>query len=163
MNDLRYMNEENIKNLNQKLDQNEEIRFQLDGANKTVITREHQIVELKKTIVQGEIKARRLLEQLNENITEEAQENIDSTLNVLSRKFKRRNDPSDHTPDRVENQKKAGFISNADHRLQSLLNVDRPVLTKEVALKELMERQRKEEEDGGKSFSFEQQLEPSPA
>ena len=51
MNDLRYMNEENIKNLNQKLDQNEEIRFQLDGANKTVITREHQIVELKKTIV----------------------------------------------------------------------------------------------------------------
>ena len=42
------------------------------------------------------------MEQLNENVSEEAQENIDNTLNVLQRKFKRRNDPADMTPDRVE-------------------------------------------------------------
>lgn len=41
MNDLRYINEDNIKALNTKIEENGDLAFQLESANKTVFTREH--------------------------------------------------------------------------------------------------------------------------
>ena len=50
-----------------------------------------------------------------------------------------------------------GVVSNSNHRLRSLMNVDRPKLTPEIALQELTNKMKREEEmaaAGGHSFSF---------
>ena len=135
MNDLKYQNEENIRNWNLKIDELQEANKKIEGLNLILDGKEQQIQELKGAIVQGEIKCRRLLEQLNSEVSKSAQENIDNTLNVLQRKFGN---------DRIEKQKQSGFISNADNRLQALMNVDRPKLTPELALKELEIKMKKE-------------------
>jgi len=60
-------------------------------------------------------------------------------------------------PNREESQKQMGVVSNSNKRLQSLMNVDRPKLTPEIALEELKEQRKREAEmagTGGHSFSF---------
>ena len=69
--------------MNEKVDEIDKLQFELEAANMTIKAKETTIIDLKQSIVMGEIKARRLLEQLNENVSGEAQENIDNTLNVL--------------------------------------------------------------------------------
>ena len=60
-------------------------------------------------------------------------------------------------PNREESQKQMGVVSNSGYRLKSLMNVDRPKLTPEIALQELQDKMKREEEmarEGGHAFSF---------
>ena len=139
--DLEYQNEENIRNWNLKVDELQLAAQKIDAQSQILDNKEEQINVLKAAIVTGEIKCRRLLDQLNTEVQNSAQENIDNTLNVLQRKF--------GGGDRVEKQKQSGFVSNADDRLTALMNFDRPKLTPELALKELEEKMRREQEEAG--------------
>jgi hypothetical protein len=49
--------------------------------------KENQINDLKETIVQCEIKNRRLLEQLNQQINKEAQNNVEQTMELMMKRF----------------------------------------------------------------------------
>lgn len=66
-------------------------------------------------------------------MAEGAQQNIDSNLDVLQRRM-------------GQNNQKHGVISNSSNRLSALMNVDRPVLTPEVALKELEAKRDRDQE-----------------
>ena len=51
MDDLRYQNEDNIKNLNLQGDTIEELQKQLENAGMTIEAKDNQILDLKESIV----------------------------------------------------------------------------------------------------------------
>ena len=86
MNDLRYQNEANINQLNLKINEIEENEKHIENLNTVIEHKEHTILDLKESVVQSEIKARRLLEQLNKHVSNAAQDNIDKQLDALTKK-----------------------------------------------------------------------------
>jgi len=72
MDDLKYQNEDNIKKLDIQTDEINELQKQLEAKNLVVEARDNHILDLKESIVQSEIKNRRLLEQLNSQISQSA-------------------------------------------------------------------------------------------
>ena len=68
MEDLKYQNEDNIKNFHLQTEKNNELQKQLEAGAMTLEAKENQILDLKESIVQCEIKNRRLLEQLNKEV-----------------------------------------------------------------------------------------------
>lgn len=53
----------------------------------TIESKNKEIEGLKETIVQGEIKSRKLLEQLNKEVSKNAQKNIDGQIDCLRKNF----------------------------------------------------------------------------
>ena len=72
MDDLKYQNEDNIKMLGIQIDEINELQKQLEAKNLVIEARDNHILDLKESIVQSEIKNRRLLEQLNSQISQSA-------------------------------------------------------------------------------------------
>lgn len=72
MDDLKYQNEDNIKKLGLLADEINELQKQLEAKNLVIEARDNHILDMKESIVQSEIKNRRLLEQLNSQISQSA-------------------------------------------------------------------------------------------
>ena len=69
MDDLKYQNEDNIKKLSILGDEIDELHKQLEAQKLVIESRDNHILDLKESVVQSEIKSRRLLEQLNSQIS----------------------------------------------------------------------------------------------
>jgi len=85
MNDLRYQNEENIKQVNLRNGDIKDLMMQMDALNMTIDTKDEQIEQLKDSVLQAEIKARKTLEKLNKATSGEAQNSIDQAMTMLSK------------------------------------------------------------------------------
>ena len=87
MKDLKYEHEQNKHALNLKVAEIDELQKKLEYSDMTIEARNATIEELKQSIVQCEIKNRRLLEQLNAQLQQTAQSSIDNTINVLQQRM----------------------------------------------------------------------------
>ena len=91
MNDLKYQNEENIKQISLRNDDITELNRQMDALNLTLEARDEHIILLKDSVVEAEIKTRKTMDKLSKIQAGEAQENIDKSIDFLS---KMTNDPT---------------------------------------------------------------------
>jgi cell division protein FtsB len=77
MNDAKYQNEENIKQIKLRFDEIQTLNKQMDALQMTIDMKDEQIKNLKDSVVESEIKARKLLDRLNKSESGAAQSNID--------------------------------------------------------------------------------------
>jgi len=99
---------------------------QLDNLGRIIDKKENDIVDLKASIMQLEMKNRKLNETVNSAIYGKTQENIDKTMDVM----KRRGTTMDH--ERIRKLKSQGINPTSDARLQGLMHEE--TLTPETAL-----------------------------
>lgn len=85
MDDIRYKHEEAVRSVNIKNEEIEQMMDQLDNLSKVIERKEDDIVDHKSTIVQLEMKNRKLNDVVNKAIYGKTQGNIDKTMNVFKR------------------------------------------------------------------------------
>lgn len=86
LDDMRYQNEEGIRQINIKNEEIESMMDQMDSLSKIISKKEDDIVDLKASICQLEMKNRQLNETVNKAIYGQTQGNIDKTVDVLKRR-----------------------------------------------------------------------------
>ena len=91
--DMKYKHEEAIRQINIKNEEIESMMDQLDNLSKIIEKKENDIVDLKGSIVQLEMKNRKLNDVVNKAIYGQTQGNIDKTMNVFKKRPSFAGDP----------------------------------------------------------------------
>lgn len=86
LDDMRYQHEEAIRQINIKNEEVESLVTQCENLSAVIERREFDIADHKATILQLEMKNRKLNETVNKAIYDMTQENIDGTMEVLKRR-----------------------------------------------------------------------------
>lgn len=118
-----------MRQINVKNEEIESLMDQMDGLAKIIENKEFQIADLKASVLQLEMKNRKLNETVNKAIYGQTQENIDKTMDVLKRRG------ANQDPVRIRKQKAYGINPTSDLRLQELMKDE--AFTPENALKQL--------------------------
>lgn len=155
MNDLKYENEENIRLLNLRNDDIQELHRQMDALNLTIDAKNQQIEDLKNSVVEAEIKSRKAVDRLNKVQAGEAQENIDKSLLFL-------NQIGIRDARKMQDMENQGVLSNSDNRLNTFMPEK---LTPEAAVQQLKAQQSRlgMDENSASSYSFQDSHSVRPA
>lgn len=86
LDDMKYQNEENLRQINIKNEEIECMMDQMDNLGKLIEKKEWDIADLKSSICALEMKNRKLNETVNKAIYGQTQGNIDKTMEVLTRR-----------------------------------------------------------------------------
>lgn len=86
LDEMKYQNEESIRQINVKNEEIESLMDQMDGLAKIIEKKEFDNADLKASILQLEMKNRKLNETVNKAINGMTQDNIDRTMDVLKRR-----------------------------------------------------------------------------
>jgi len=135
--EMKYQNEESIRQINIKNEEIESLMDQMDNLAKIIEGKEHTIADLKATVLQLEMKNRKLNETVNQAIYGKTQSNIDKTMDVLKRRG------VNQDPERIRKQKSLGINPTSDARLQELMVEDK--ITPENALQQLQNKKKQQE------------------
>lgn len=127
LDDMKYQNEEAVRQINIKNEELESMMDQMDSLGKIVEKKENYIADVKSEILLLEMKNRKLNETVNKTIYGATQGNIDKTMDVLKRRG------INQDPLKIQKQREAGINPQSDARLQSMLEVE--AFTPENALK----------------------------
>ena len=86
LDDMKYQNEEAVRQINIKNEELESMMDQMDNLGKIVEKKENYIADIKSEILLLEMKNRKLNETVNKAIYGTTQGNIDKTMDVLKRR-----------------------------------------------------------------------------
>lgn len=125
--EMKYQNEESVRQINVKNEEIESLMDQMDGLAKIIEKKEFAIADLKASVLQLEMKNRKLNETVNKAIYGKTQNNIDKTMDVLKRRG------ANQDPERIKKQKAYGINPTSDMRLQEMMKEE--AFTTENALK----------------------------
>jgi hypothetical protein len=84
----------------------------MDALNMTIDSKNEHITQLKDSVVEAEMKSRKALDRLTKIQAGEAQENIDKSIDFLSKKMHM-------DPTRRDNMNNQGVLTNSNNRLNS--------------------------------------------
>jgi chromosome segregation ATPase len=135
LDDMKYQNEESIRQINIKNEEIESMMDQMDNLGKIIEKKEWDIADHKASICHLEMKNRKLNETVNKAIYGKTQGNIDKTMDVLTR---RGTDPAI-----VAKQQSMGINPTSHGRLKELMKGDST--TFDGAMQELEQKRRQEE------------------
>jgi chromosome segregation ATPase len=93
LDDMKYKNEESVRQINLKNEEIESMMDQMENLTAVIEKREDNIVDLKQTIVDIEMKNRKMNDVLNKAIHGKTQANIDKTTNAFKKNPKMSGDP----------------------------------------------------------------------
>ena len=83
LDEIKYQNEDFIRQINIKNEEIEEMMDQMDNLSRIITKKENDIQDHKATIMQLEMKNRKLNDTVNQAIFGKTQGNIDKTMDVL--------------------------------------------------------------------------------
>lgn len=111
LDDMKYQNEEAVRQINIKNEELESMMDQMDNLGKIVEKKENYIADVKSEILLLEMKNRKLNETVNKTIYGATQGNIDKTMDVLKRRG------INQDPLKIQKQREAGINPQSDARL----------------------------------------------